>query len=121
MELSQDEKNTIDYAHQSLNVKTRFISGYSEFTKEVILSFDGKKVYYLVGHAVLDTACCGPGGCGYANVKGFVKEYRYKTLPEGTPVSRITLIRDETARREIAAKIRGQEMVQQVIFDSPTS
>jgi hypothetical protein len=121
MELSQNKKNTIDYAHQSLNTEIRFISGYCEFTKEVILSFDGKKVYYLVGHGVLDTACCGRGGCGYANVKGFVEDYRYKTLPDGTPVSRITLIRDETARREIEAKIRGQEMVQQVIFDTPTS
>lgn len=106
-----------EYVHDALlNEEQRLISGYYEFTEEILLPFNGSEILFLLGHAILDTACCGATGCGYALVQGFIENRHFRTDDKGRPVSKILPIDDETMQKEIESLIKKVEMVQQVIF-----
>ncbi len=104
-----------DYSHE-LNKEIRSISGGYELDGEGILDMDGREVLYAVGNAVVDSACCGAYGCRFAVVPGYMLEWKYKTDPDGTPLSRVQPLRDELVRKKVEAKLRNTESVAQVIF-----
>lgn len=62
-----------EYIHDKLDEEIDALAGHFVFEKEVRLPYQGKEVLYLVGYAVIDKSCCGPGGCGYALVPGYIK------------------------------------------------
>jgi len=51
-----------EYTHE-LNKEIRSISGGYELEMEGELEIYGKEVLYVVGNAVVDSSCCGMGGC----------------------------------------------------------
>jgi hypothetical protein len=104
------------YVHQELNQEITAIGGHYALTKEVRLPFRGREVLYLVGCAVVDTSCCGAGGCAYALVPGFILEWKSQTDGDGLAVSRVEPIRDEAIQREIGRLIEKAEPVHQVTF-----
>jgi hypothetical protein len=104
------------YVHQELNQEITAIGGHYALTKEVRLPFRGREVLYLVGCAVVDTSCCGAGGCAYALVPGFILEWRSQTDGDGLAVSQVEPIRDEAIQREIGRLIEEAEPVHQVTF-----
>jgi hypothetical protein len=65
----------------------------------------------------VDTSCCGPGGCTYALVPGYLKEWKYKTGRDDLFVSRVEPIRDADVQSEIRRLILKKESVQQVNFE----
>ena len=69
-----------DFIHPNLGQEITAIGGHYVFNNERRLSFDGRDVLYLVGYAVVDTSCCGVGGCAYAMVPGVVKKWKFKKL-----------------------------------------
>jgi hypothetical protein len=105
-----------EYVHQPLNQEVTAIGGHYVLVKEARLPFLGREVLYLVGHAALETTCCGAGGCGYALVPGFVLAWRYEVNEDGLPVSQVEPIRDEAIQRQIRRLLERQEMVHQVRF-----
>ena len=105
-----------EYVHQELNQEVAAISGRYVLVKEVRLPFQGQEVLYLVGHAAFDTTCCGPGGCAYALVPGFVRGWKTATSPEGLAVSQVEPIQDPTTQAQIRRLIEERETVQQVRF-----
>ena len=108
----------IEYVHQELNREITAIGGHYVLTKEVRLPFRGREVLYLVGCAVVDTSCCGAGGCAYALVPGFILEWKSQTDGDGLAVSQVEPIRDEATQREVRRLIEMEEEgpVHQVIF-----
>lgn len=106
----------VEYTHPRLNEPVRAIGGEYVLVKEERLPFRGREVLYLVGYAVLDTACCGVGGCGYALVPGFVVEWKSGLSPDGRPVSKVERIQDEALQAEIRRRILEVETVHQVRF-----
>jgi hypothetical protein len=105
-----------EYVHQELSQEVTAIGGHYVLTKEARLPFRGREVLYLVGCAVVDSSCCGPGGCAYALVLGCVLRWKGKTNEDGLAVSQVESIRDEATQREIGRLIEEEEPVHQVTF-----
>jgi hypothetical protein len=112
----EERFGAIDFIHPVLNKAVRTISGRYILSEEKRLSYNGREVLYILGCAVADTSCCGPGGCSYAMVPGYIKSWKYKTDGGDLSVSRVQPIRDEGDRSEIRWLIMQKEPVQQVDF-----
>jgi hypothetical protein len=108
---------TGEYVHQELNQEVTAIGGHYILLKEVRLPFQGREVLYLVGAAAFDSTCCGPGGCAYALVPGYVAAWKTKKNENGLAVSQVEPIHDEASQQEIRQVIAGRELVQQVQFE----
>ena len=103
------------YTHE-LNKEIRSISGGYELEMEEILEMDGKEVLYVVGNAIVDSSCCGVGGCRYALVPGYVREFKTRQDEHGLWMSKVEPIVDRATRQEITRVLKEKEMVQQVQF-----
>jgi hypothetical protein len=107
----------IDFIHPVLNKAVRSISGHYILSQEKRLSYNGREVLYLIGCAVVDASCCGPGGCTYALVPGFVKQWKYRLTAENLSVTQVDPIRNKADQQELRRVIMEKEPVQQVDFD----
>ena len=105
-----------DFIHPILGQEITAIGGHYVFNKEGRLAVDGCEVFYLVGYAVVDTSCCGVGGCAYALVPGIIKKWKYKKDDDGLSVSQVEPIQNANDQQEIRRLIQKKEMVQQVTF-----
>ena len=106
----------VEYVHQGLNQHLTAISGHYVLVKEIRPPFHGRELLYLVGHAAFDTTCCGPGGCAYALVPGFVASWHSSQTEDGLAVSQLEPINDADTQNEIRRLIERLETVQQVMF-----
>jgi len=61
------------------------IGGSYYYTDELLAVFEDDDLLYYVGVMVIDTSCCGTGGCAYAMVAGFVREWQCGTDDQGRP------------------------------------
>ena len=105
-----------DFTHPILGQEITAIGGHYVFNKEDRLKVESREVVYLVGYAVVDTSCCGLGGCAYAMVPGIVREWKYRKDDDGLPVSQVEPVLDPDKQHEIQRRIQEKEMVQQVTF-----
>lgn len=113
----QENNGVTDFVHPKLDEEVTAIGGHYVLTKEVRESFNDQSFLYFTGYAVIDTSCCGAGGCAYAFVPGLIVEWKYKNTPDNHPVSRIKPVRDPAIQREIKRLIKDREIVNQVNFD----
>ena len=104
-----------EYVHR-LGDEIRSISGGYTLQKEGFLELGGREVLYAVGYGVMDSTCCGVGGCRYALVPGYVKAHKVRQNPEGLWVSDVEPVEDAGARDDITRAIQRREEVQQVQF-----
>ena len=109
-------RDRVAYVHQGLHQQITAIGGHYILVKEARLPFQEREILYLVGHAVFDTTCCGPGGCAYALVPGFVSSWQSSRTDEGLAVSQLEPIREPNVQNEIRKRIQQIETVQQVVF-----
>ena len=107
----------IDFIHPVLNKAVRTIGGSYILSQEKRLSDNDRQVLYFIGCAVVEASCCGPGGCTYALVPGYIKDWKYKTGDDDISVSRVEPICDEDEQSEIGKVIMKKESVQQVNFE----
>jgi hypothetical protein len=107
-----------EFVHHKIDEEVRAIGGQYTLTKEVRLPFGDREVLYITGYAVFDTSCCGSGGCGYAIVPGFIRDWKIKQSPNGQGISRVEPITEPGIRKEIREIIKQREMVQEVRFES---
>lgn len=109
-----------EYLHRELGEATTAIGGHYALLKEETLDFQGRKVLYLTGYALMDTTCCGAAGWGYAHVQGFVEKWRYRNDADGSIRTRVSLIEASPEQKRIALLIQEKEAVQQVMFRTRT-
>ena len=107
---------TCRFTHPKLGEEIRAIGGGYTFTKELELDLDGRKVLAFIGVGVIDSSCCGTGGCGYALVPGYVVEFKSATDADGTPVSIIEPITDGSIRKQVTSYLKKTEYVMDVRF-----
>jgi len=112
------ERNNVeqDFPHDELDREIDAIAGHYVLTAEHRVPYGDRELLYLVGHAVVDTSCCGVGGCGYALVPGFLLGYKERTDDHGRPVSRVEPIRDQALQAEIQRFVLQREQVTQCNF-----
>ena len=106
----------VEYVHQGLNQEITAIGGHYVLVKEARLPYQGREVLYLVGHAAFDTSCCGPGGCAYALVPGFVTNWHSDQTEEGLDISQLEPIENADIQNDIRRLIERLETIQQVMF-----
>ena len=105
------------YTHLELGVEyAAGIAGYYIPQKEVRLNYDNREVLYVIGHAVIESACCGTGSWGYALVPGYIINWQNSRNEAGQPVSEVEPISDEAAQSNIKKLIQTNESVSQIGF-----
>ncbi|MBW1798930.1 MAG: hypothetical protein JRJ21_11165 [Deltaproteobacteria bacterium] len=107
---------TKEYTHVELNKEVEAIAGHYMLEAENVLKHNGRDVLYLIGHAVVDSSCCGVGGCRYALVPGYLIEWKNKQDDAGNSISEVEPISDEDTKSEIQSIIRAAEIINQIQF-----
>jgi len=106
----------MDFIHPLLNEEFLAIGGHYVITKEDKLPFKDREVLYLVGYGILDNSCCGPGGCGYAIVPGYIVRWHTGTTEDQVRfISSVEPV-EEGYYKEIGRLLRTKESVTQVHF-----
>ena len=106
-----------DFVHPRLGQEVTAIGGHYVFGREVRWPYQGREILYFVGYALLNSTCCGVGGCAYVLVAGVVSQWKYKINSNESPVSQVEPITEPVAQRQIRALIQKKEMVYQVTFN----
>jgi hypothetical protein len=113
-----DMKNdAVEYVHPRLNEAVTAIGGHYVLTQEQRTPYERQSLLYIIGHAVIDTSCCGLGGCGYALVPGFVLDWKFKTARDNRPVSLIQPIHSPDVRKNVRRFIKQRECIHTVQFE----
>ena len=105
-----------DYTHPQLGQEINAVGGHYVFTHERRLCYNGREILYFVGYAVLNSNCCGAGGCAYVMVSGFIRQWKHKKNGDGAFISQIEPIHDLKAQLEIRNVIQRKEIFHQVMF-----
>jgi hypothetical protein len=93
-----------DFAHLELGCDVQNISGYYTPLEEHILLFEGKEVFYTLGHACVQSSCCGMRDWHYLQVAGFLlKKHAKRGGEQNLPISEMESIEDPETRRRITA------------------
>jgi hypothetical protein len=114
--MMQTRKDRQDFVHPELGREVTAIGGHYVFGKEIRLPYNGRELLYFVGYAVLDSTCCGVGGCAYILVAGFIRQWKYKKNQDDRVISKMDPIRDLAVQKDVRGLIQKKEMVFQVTF-----
>ena len=109
-------EDTREYIHGTLNEEVTAIGGHYVLTGEVRIPFQDGEVLYLTGQAILDTSCCGPGGCAYALVHGRVAHWKRAKTKDGHWITDVIPIRNRSTKDRLQKMIQKKENVTQVLF-----
>lgn len=111
-----EAKQLLKYVHHQLDEEITAIGGHYVVNKEYKLPVADREALVTVGYGVMDTTCCGTGGCSYATVHGFIVEWQSEINADGLAVTKVEPIRDEEIRKTLKDSILNREQVQQVNF-----
>jgi hypothetical protein len=113
----QEQSGCIDFVHPALNEEVRTISGHYLLSQEKRLSYNGREILYYVGCAMVDSSCCGPGGCTYALVPGYIERWKYRANADDRWVTLVKPLRRKAEQDKLRRLIKEKEPVQQVNFE----
>ncbi len=108
--------NNLKYTHTKLEEDVICPAGYYTPLKEVRLKYNDREVLYMVGHAVMESSCCGSARGTYVTVPGYIVNWQNKTNEAGLPVSEVEPISDEATRENIRRIIQEAEAISQIDF-----
>ena len=111
-----EQAELVDFIHPVLNQEIRTISGHYMLSTENRLPYNNRQVLYFIGCAVVDTSCCGTGGCAYALVPGYIRQWKYKLNTDNLAVTQVEPVRNKGDRQALRVLIKEKEGVQQVNF-----
>ena len=104
------------YVHQEPGTEVTSISGHYTILEERCGEFAGKKFLYVIGGAVIDSSCCGTGGCRFIHVPGYLIAWKAGQSDAGLPVSEVEPILDESERKAIGQLLDAEYPNSQIIF-----
>lgn len=106
----------LDFMHPNLGQEITAIGGHYVFTSENRIPYGNRELLYYIGYAVLNSSCCGVGGCAYAFVPGFIRQWKYKKSGVDIPISKIEPIQDPLVQQKIGRFIKNRETIFQITF-----
>ena len=106
----------LNYVHYPLNEEVKSIGGHYVITEEICQTVQDRQVLITIGYAVMDTTCCGTGGCGYATVHGFVDAWMKEINTDGLSITKVRPIRDDEIKEQLKEMLLKKNLVQQVNF-----
>jgi hypothetical protein len=104
------------YIHRPIGEEVRAIGGGYTLEKEIRLPHVDREVLVVLGHAFIDSSCCGVGGCRYAFIPGYLHGWHDQESEEGLPVSTVEPIREQAEKRAIEEAIRRLELIHSIEF-----
>jgi hypothetical protein len=104
------------YIHRPLGEEVRAIGGGYTLEKEMRLPHADREVLVILGHAFIDSSCCGVAGCRYAFVPGYLQGWHDRKKQDGFPVSTVESICDRAEQRAIEETVREQELIHSIEF-----
>ncbi len=110
------------YTHLPLSEDVEAFAGYYTPEKEARLDYDGREVLYVIGRAVVESACadtdgqCAAGNWIYAIVPGYIVSWQNTRNEAGLPVSETEPISDEQAREDIRQILETNEAASLIGF-----
>jgi hypothetical protein len=104
------------YIHRPIGEEVRAIGGSYTLEREIKLLHDDREVLVVLGHAFIDSSCCGIAGCRYAFVPGYLQSWHDRQNEEGLPVSAVESIRDQAEQRAIEEMVREEELIHSIEF-----
>jgi len=90
-----------EFTHPELNERVEFFGGGYQFVEEGTLTYRGKEVLYLKGVAVIESSCCGTGGCGFIKVPGYIRSWKKARNEGGRPLSAVERVESPDEQAEI--------------------
>ena len=107
---------TREYTHQELRTDYTGLAGYYCPYKEVKLDYQGRQVLYIVGHAAIESSCCGISNWDYVLVPGYILNWQKSANEHGLPVSLVEPIHDPAIRAELSQMITCEENTNRINF-----
>ena len=104
------------YIHRPIGVEVRAIGGGYTLEKEMKLPHADREVLVVLGHAFIDSSCCGVSGCRYAFVPGYLRGWRDHLSEEGLPASTVEPVCDRAEQRAIEGAVREKELIHSIEF-----
>jgi len=105
-----------DYIHAELGSEVHALSGYYVAREEKRIVYNSKEVLCLIGDYVTEGFCCGKSESSYAQVAGYILNWKSKVDALGTPISEVEPITDGKARKDLTDIIKQNEFVRIVEF-----
>jgi len=107
----------MEYIHQILNdeqVKT--ISGYYTIDREMRLEYKGKELLCVLGIGIIDSSCCGVGGCRFALVPGYILKWKTAKNEDGMDITEVEPVSDDQSKQDIKQLLEKEEIITQINF-----
>jgi hypothetical protein len=104
------------YIHSEEGSETESIAGRYFIEKEVEMETEFGVALVAFGFAVVDTSCCGNGGCRFAQVAGLIVERNAGKTEDGRPYSILERVSDEARQRRLREIIDASECHCQINF-----
>ena len=105
-----------EYIHQKPGTEIQCIGGHYTITEEGWMTYRERTLLYVVGVAIVDSACCGAGGCRFINIPGYVKSWQFKIHMDDLWVSEVEPITSENDRNDIKKLLVAQFPHSQIAF-----
>lgn len=105
----------IQYTHE-VGVNVRSIAGEYEIEKESEIRLNGERIFFTIGRATMDASCCGPWGCRFALVHGYVRNFKMAKTDKGLWISELDPIRCPTTQRQVKQILARKDGLLQVQF-----
>jgi hypothetical protein len=105
-----------DYIHAELGKEVNALSGYYTAVDEKRVPYNGREALCLIGEYVTHGYCCGKSESSYAQVAGYIVNWKSKVDTQGIPVSEVEPITDEKAIKDLTDIIKGSEFVRIIEF-----
>jgi len=106
----------LEYTHTKLEEDVICPAGYYTPLKEVRLKYNDREILYMVGHAVMESSCCGSARGTYVSVPGYIVNWQSRTNEAGLPVSEVEPISGKSTRDNIRQIIKEAESISQIDF-----
>lgn len=107
--------DTREYTHQELGKDFGGIAGYYTPLKEVRLTYQGREILYIVGHAVIESSCCGTGNWNYVLVPGHIIQWQERKNDAGLPISTVKPV-EAKAQKDLTQIIEARENTNCISF-----
>lgn len=104
------------YTHTPLGQEMTAVGGHYVLQAEKRVPFRGREMLVVIGYMVVDSSCCGTGGCGFARVPGYVVDGEARTSERGERVTAVDPVCSQEEREVIRKWLMEKEGVFQVDF-----
>ncbi len=105
-----------EYAHQEMGKKYGGLSGYYIPATETRLSYKGREVLYIRGHAVVESSCCGSGNWDYILVPGYIDNWHCRENDAAQWITEVEPVESSSDQKDLSSLIQTREGIQCITF-----